>query len=416
MQTENFFQTISKIYFKNKIMTPNFEMTPEMVYTLLVNYKNTPIENIEPLFNILIERFKKRPGIKVFKTSSRGYYCQATNGSFNSAKIKLYIPLKAKNLDENVTKLLEFIRINNINHRTKIAKETRCDNVIIRVENIENANKIINYINQTPELKTALDQNAPLIPVILGIGVTKDSIYSYNMVLSSLIAQIINKKNNITQNEYISNLRQKIMIEIDPELKMIYEIALKAFVNQPLTDILNIKINKKRETKILFKIMETTYNKYSEKQVEKALYEYITNNNSLYFTREENLRTILEETLSPKEVLEIIEKDIGQSNNLKNTITKFVNYIFADKISNKKEENNKQINEYLEHLKKIYKEYGTIELKKELKENYKEKSNEEIYIKILKTIYPTLEQNKINELIKNKTILSLIENIICSNN
>ena len=102
-----FLNYLTSIYNYNKTNNPDFVMEPNMVYTLLITYGIVGAkESIEPLFNIWIDRFKERPGIKVFRTDNWKYFCQFTN--FNEKvtnAIKLYIPLKRHHMDENVTKI-----------------------------------------------------------------------------------------------------------------------------------------------------------------------------------------------------------------------------------------------------------------------------------------------------------------------
>ena len=64
-----FLNYLTSIYNYNKTNNPDFVMEPNMVYTLLITYGIVGAkESIEPLFNIWIDRFKERPGIKVFRT------------------------------------------------------------------------------------------------------------------------------------------------------------------------------------------------------------------------------------------------------------------------------------------------------------------------------------------------------------
>ena len=46
----NFFEYLNKLYEFNKLNNSDFEITPNMIYTILINYGVIEKEDIEPLF------------------------------------------------------------------------------------------------------------------------------------------------------------------------------------------------------------------------------------------------------------------------------------------------------------------------------------------------------------------------------
>lgn len=422
MSADLFFDYLNKIYFKNKIVNSDFVITGDMVYTVMINYCN-PEENVEPFFNIWIDRFKTRPGIDVYRGEAWSHFCRFNNGDLDDNKaIKLYIPLKSHNLDSNVTRIFEFIRTCDMVHRSKVAKVIRNDNVVVRVENVEDALKIIDFVNSDVNIKKELNPVFPLTPSYHNVGISRDGIHSYNFELASVLADMLNKNIHLNLENYKNYLRQMVICTDEHDLKMIYQIGQMAFSSNSLSDITNVNVRFKRSNKALFDVMNATYDKYGEEQVICALVEYICYSRSGYFTRghKYNLRTQLEQNFAPSDVLNIIESSTGKSNNIENCVRKFVNNFFADKISNEKEKNNKIVDDYLEYLKNIYLMFGYDKLVEIINLNYlgkvKYKDNVySIYKKIIKSIYPNFDDKKIDIFIKSGYHVSIVANIVCSN-
>ena len=133
--------------------------------------------------------------------------------------IKLYIPLKKHNLDQNVSRIFEYMRANNIAHISKISMEIRNDDLVIRT-NKENVSKIINFITNDNEIKKDLGPLNPLVPNFYGIGVTKDGSKSYNYFLSGILAECLNRGMILDANNYSNYLRQ-ISLKMEDNEKMI---------------------------------------------------------------------------------------------------------------------------------------------------------------------------------------------------
>lgn len=411
-----FLNYLTSIYNYNKTNNPDFVMEPNMVYTLLITYGIVGVkENIEPLFNIWIDRFKERPGIKVFRTENWKYFCQFTNSSEKVTEaIKLYIPLKRHHMDENVTKIFEFLRSNNISHASKIAQEVRNDNVVIRVGNEEDAIKIIEFVNSDSEIKKALNPVSPLTMNYKGVGVTKDGNRSYNYELSTILAECLNKGMKLDYAKLSNYLKQKSDLVANPDLKMIYEIASKALKKTTITEICEIKKMREKNSDILYTALDATKEKYGVSQVVLALNKYIREHDSAGFTRGDlpnrNIRQELEDNLSYMDVLKIMESKIGVFCTIDEGIKKFINSIYADNISQEKEEKMQKENLYFETLKNIYATNGYYALIKAIMES--SSKNKDLIRKIIEMSYPQMNANKINECFENSRFIYLIANLI----
>lgn len=417
---DSFFDYLNKLYEFNKNNNPNFLITPNMVYTILINYGVLERENVENLFNIWIERFKQRPGINVFRTDDFRYFCQFVNGNFNPrSAIKIYVPLKKHNLDENVTRIFDFIRSNNIMHYSKVAKEVRNDNVVIRVSNQKDATTIIDFINSNDDIKRSLNPVSPLTFSYKGIGVSRDGNLSYNMQLCEIISSCLNKKMKLNVNSFSNYLKQKGSNEVEPDRKMIYEIGSRVFKNLSFDDICNIEKKHIRNDSILFEVMNVTKEKYDIAQVKRALYEYICNSNPGYFSRgndrNRDYRFELCSNLSSNDVLNVIKKKVGEISNINETIEKFVNSVYADEISRLKESENVSIDHYLRYLK-VQCVNGNNDLVSLIKNQRINGDYSLILIqnKIIKQIYPNYSDSVIDSLFANGVGYNIIANLVMS--
>ena len=402
-----FLNYVNELYRHNKRINSNFKITSNQIYSLLVHY-NVDNENIEPFFNRWIERFKTRPGINVFKQTSRSYFCRFCNGDIDYLNaIKIYIPFNNSDLDANVTKLFDFIRSNNIAHESAVAKNMRNDIVVIRVNSKEDASEIIDYVNKN--CKKYLGKPSPLVVNYKGVGITKDGNYSYHNELCKIIEHMLNKNIKLDANTYCNYLNQMSNNTNNQELKNIYKIGAMCNKKIDLDFISSINNKPLKNDEILYKIMDATYKKYGDEQVQVALYKYITENETKYFTRaDNNLRACLESTLTSNDVLEIITN--GMNNNLSDSIKMFVNRRYADGISNKKENQIKNENAYYELLKTIYIKEGYDFLVQKINKDYD--NNKKIIDKIILMTYPKINDKTINEYYKNNQIGYIVANLV----
>lgn len=413
-----FLDYLNKLYEFNKKNNPDFLISPNMVYTILINYGVIDKDDVENLFNIWIERFKTRPGIHVLRTENFRYFCQFVNVGFDPKNaIKIYVPLKRHNLDENVTKIFEFIRSNNIMHYSKVAKEIRNDNVVIRVSNKKDADAIIDFINSNNDIRKGLNPVSPLTFNYKGVGIARDGDLSYNSELCKVLAYCLNKGMKLDVNNFLNYLKQKAANEAEPDRRMIYEIGSRLFRNLSFDDICQMEINPNKNDNFLFEAMRVTKEKYGIHQVKRALYEYVCNSNPDYFTRgndrNRDYRAELCSNLSPTDVLNIIKKKIGEVNNINEAIEKFVNSIYADEISRLKETENVSIDHYLNFLKTQYAK-GNRDLVSLIKNQRItcDYSMTLVQNKIIKQLYPNYSDREVDALFVNGSGYNIIANLV----
>ena len=161
-------------------------------------------DNIEPLFNDWFERFKTKKNTLAYRDMVHFlYFFQFVSRTDVPCDkfIKFYIPLDKEHLEDGVNLLFDYIDKENIKHQSKVGKEMRSDNVIVRVDknDIEAQKKILNFLTKNRYIRKGLNKTNPFVPSVNGIGMMSEHGNSYNGDLAYYIEHYIReaKKNNL---------------------------------------------------------------------------------------------------------------------------------------------------------------------------------------------------------------------------
>lgn len=169
-------------------------------------------DDLSDVFDSLIEKNKNNPEMEVFVAANWPYFCQFKSNEswrvYEMNPIKLYIPLKKENMQQSVQKIFDFINKNNIHHCSKLARETRVDDLVIRVFSKEDADKIIAFVNNNNELKKNMYDANPFTITEGKVGMAMDRIVSYNDTVAKYIYNYINKVNADNKIAGISGFKQ----------------------------------------------------------------------------------------------------------------------------------------------------------------------------------------------------------------
>jgi len=431
MKVDEFFKYLHELNKVNKKINKEFKMTPELVYNELIYFQNEKCD-IRHLFNRWIDRFSSRPGIKVFKNNN---FCSFISGNINlNNSYKLYISL-SKNIDENVTKIFEYLRSNSINHISKVGPSTRNDLLTIRVDNKENVSEIINYLVNS-NIINDINNTLPFTLETSKIGVCKDGLYTYTFEICKLISECINKNIKLNSKVFSNYVNQKRIHAKDENLKLIYKVCFVALSKNSSLDNLNdINLDKKESTKILNEVLKKTKDKYGVKHTKKALLKYLKEENLSVFTRGEkeySYRVLLSSSLNKESVKKILINEVGENKSIKNLAEKYVNLKFANEISQAKEKKIKKENIIFNCCTETYQKhgynyalgalrafkYGSLDLfdiNDKLKSEISIITKEEID-NLLKGIiyesYPNMNELEFNSLEKQNLIETIIMNLV----
>ncbi len=105
------------------------------------------------------EKLSSKANISYWGGPTKDYFMNFRSNNCSGTsydQVKLYIPLNGENVVTIVTKIFDFIYDNNIEHLSKISSNTRVDDFVIRVSNIDDAKKIIDFINNDDEICAGL--------------------------------------------------------------------------------------------------------------------------------------------------------------------------------------------------------------------------------------------------------------------
>lgn len=199
-------------------LSKEVKLNPDQIYLRLAYY-GIPLEeqnkSVKEVFDKLISKFKGYPGATTFVSPNWTYFCQFANdpeySMYSTNPIKIYIPLKKEHLEENVSKIVKFLADNNIVHRSKLAKNVRVDNLVLRVKDKEGADKVINYINSTTVPKEDLYECNPFCISDGKVALAMDRYLSYNDILSKYLCLYINNcsfSNEVASYENFKNFMQ----------------------------------------------------------------------------------------------------------------------------------------------------------------------------------------------------------------
>ena len=280
----------------------------------------------EYFFPYWTERFKDKKNINVFVDPNWSYFIQfVNNASRQDEYIKLYIPIDDNHLYNGANMLFDFLERNNITHQSKISKRVRADNVIVRLHKNDKANaqRIIDFVNNTPYLKEGLNKPNPFIPTINGIGYMIEHGNSYNSDITDYIQEFINqarqkRKFRVSADEFrefLYDCKKKNLTfsqgvpDFDDSLLDTFEMAYSG-KNRNLNANNQVQMDEQQKVKLLVDSLRATYLKYGIRQVVEALKEIIKYKSYVGITnggQNELFRERLEKNVNPSDIVKIID-------------------------------------------------------------------------------------------------------------
>ena len=168
------------------------------VYSQLIRFNlpnNEDMASLSELWPKITYLVKSEDDRKTYSWQN-GSFLVFDRGNLTGNEIKIYVPMDRKSISQNVALLEKFMREYNISHQLKVAKIVRNDDVVIRVNTLEEAQALINFIKENIPATERIKAN-PFLANYDDIGLAMDNNHSFNTELSNLIA------------DYITSLKQK---------------------------------------------------------------------------------------------------------------------------------------------------------------------------------------------------------------
>ena len=302
----------------NDFYNDNDLLTPKTIYSLLVYYKGERRE-INKFFDSWINHFKNKRHIEVFNDPSWKYFCQFVNGGGEGSKmIKLYIPLSYSHIEEGAKIIFEFLEKNNIEHASKIGSHLRNDNLVIRVNSMKDAKKIISFVKNNEYLQSGLLETNPFTYNQDGVGLALDGYRSFNDEVSKLLFAFFEERRRYgsktppTMNDFLNFVSLELQKTHDKELLIIYKLLYlnmrKSSFN--LDDFEDITNDYQGNLELMIEGLMKTKMKYGNKQMMLALTGLLSDD-FRYVTNDFNMRNKMMRYLSPVQVKSMINRFCG---------------------------------------------------------------------------------------------------------
>jgi len=219
MRTEeiaNLLEYFKQIYLQN----PDLQVSSDTIYSVLMSYGFNEEEykdfDLRHLFYSWINRYSSSKKLCVFHSERQNSFLQFHNTSkgFHHKCVKLYISYPKEYMYECANKIFDYIEKNDISTYSKVANRIRSDSIVLRISDIKDAEKVINFINKDPILSSKAKYTNPFLVRDGVVGVAYDHMMSYNSIISDLVASYIQYHRNNNTLNLVSFLDFKNYVEL----------------------------------------------------------------------------------------------------------------------------------------------------------------------------------------------------------
>lgn len=208
---EEFLKFFASVYNEN----PDLEIDKNTIYSNLAIYGLTQEDindrYIGDNFENWIDNFQNDPNLSVYYTQIQPGFLQFQNKkSLGDKHVKLYLSYPKDKINHCVNKIFEYISKEDMPTCSKVSRSIRSDSVVLRMDNFNDAAKVINYINRDYELSNYTKETNPFSIKHGAVGIAYDDMLSYNMTLSYVMEEYFNycRSNNILSLVSVEHFRQ----------------------------------------------------------------------------------------------------------------------------------------------------------------------------------------------------------------
>lgn len=197
------------------------KINTDSVYSNLVYYGiDKKRDDISFNFRNWEDYYQGKRNIFCFNPPDKRYFCYFVNDNKGMDEvenfIKLYVCLDKEHIYNGAIRVFDFLSRENITHQSKIGSHVRMDDLVIRVDGKENAEKIINFINNDKYIKSGALYGNPFAIKDGIVSIAWDGMLSYNMVVASWISQYIywefsnSNLNNVSYSRFYSYVNMSL--------------------------------------------------------------------------------------------------------------------------------------------------------------------------------------------------------------
>lgn len=167
-------------------------LTSDQIYNFFAYDKTENIQYFDDnngcsLWDKLMNKLSNHKETTTFHTYMQGWLIMRSKEFSSSIRsFKLYVNLPEEEREKYTLKIFKFLDKKKIKHVSKISKDVRADGIVIRLSDINDTRKVIDYINKTC-IKFARKTN-PFMHRIGCVGIGCDLESSYSMFISFVIS------------------------------------------------------------------------------------------------------------------------------------------------------------------------------------------------------------------------------------
>lgn len=191
-----------------------------------------------------LKEFYKDKNLDIFEGSKHyGYgfyhfYSKIDDSNYNA--IKLYLNVPQDSFLQVFMAIEDYIVRNNIFSFSKFHNGARNDGYVIRIKNYEDAEKLLDFINNSA-IKNKLQKTNPFSPRVGSVGLVFDNLVSYNKAVSYVIYNYINEVSDISKVNYNSfkEYTDKLYNDIFKNHSRLEEFLSSCIFNNSLNNLLN---------------------------------------------------------------------------------------------------------------------------------------------------------------------------------
>ena len=149
-------------------------------------------------FNNWISDFFHLP-TKVFVSASKQYFCNFINKEdeyhIGDEHIKIYIPQDADHIEKSAELIFNYLDKRDVAHRSRVGRNARIDDIVIRLENEKDALDLIDFVNENGYISEGMINPNPFAFSYKGVALACDRQLSYNICITDMLtAYIRNRK------------------------------------------------------------------------------------------------------------------------------------------------------------------------------------------------------------------------------
>lgn len=203
VEIEEFLKYYAKIYKQN----PNLPIVRDTIYHGLATYgiseKEKQNKGIKYMFPNWINHFQNT-NLHVFESDMQKGFLQfhTSTGRNTEGHVKIYVTFSKEDMESCVIRIFDYINQNNFATYSKVSDVVRSDSVVLRMVNPDEANKVINFINNDPYLSRKARKTNPFLMKSGVVGIASDKKLSYNSTLAYLITKYFKDTTNYDNVSY----------------------------------------------------------------------------------------------------------------------------------------------------------------------------------------------------------------------